>query len=126
MKEPIFRIQLDGFTVTLSDAYAKLRRLRSQVRRSFAARPNLPRGMRRAACGSRPESSVPESQLVSSRGTQVDRVAQGLPAEDPAGGVWVPPESFERSTTKYWVRTADLMRVKTTIVQHIPVLIFGR
>lgn len=40
--------------------------------------------------------------------------------------VWVPPESFQRKTTKYWVKTEDLLRVKFEIIKHLPLLIFGR
>ena len=42
------------------------------------------------------------------------------------GGVWRPPESFERSTAKYWVRAEDVTRLKTAIIRHLPVLVFGR
>ncbi|UPQ97546.1 vacuolar transporter chaperone [Chloropicon primus] len=30
--------------------------------------------------------------------------------------VWVPPESFQRKTTKYWVKTEDLMRVNLSFM----------
>jgi len=40
--------------------------------------------------------------------------------------VWVPPESFQRKTTKYWVKAEDLLRVKFEIIKHLPLLIFGR
>ena len=40
--------------------------------------------------------------------------------------VWVPPETFERKTTKYWVRHADILRVKLEIIRNLPLLIFGR
>lgn len=33
---------------------------------------------------------------------------------------------FQRSTTKFWVRRRDLMRVKTLIVRHLPLLLFGK
>lgn len=39
---------------------------------------------------------------------------------------WKPPTSFERSTTKYWVKYEDLMRLKIEIIKHLPVLIFKR
>jgi len=42
-------------------------------------------------------------------------------------GAWLkPPQSFERDTTKYWVRMDDLMRVMVTIVRHLPVCVFAR
>lgn len=40
--------------------------------------------------------------------------------------VWVPPESFQRKTTKYWVKAEDLLAVKFQIIKHLPLLIFGR
>ncbi len=40
--------------------------------------------------------------------------------------VWVPPESFQRKTTKYWVKAEDLLKVKFEIIKHLPLLIFGR
>ncbi|KAG2491701.1 hypothetical protein HYH03_010068 [Edaphochlamys debaryana] len=39
---------------------------------------------------------------------------------------WVPPDQFKRSTTKFWVAPRDVLRVKLTIVRHLPLLIFGR
>jgi len=40
--------------------------------------------------------------------------------------LWVPPQSFERKTTKYWVEPEHLLAVKIMIVKQLPVLIFGR
>jgi len=40
--------------------------------------------------------------------------------------IWVPPETFERKTTKYWVKSEDLLKVKFEIIKHLPLLIFGR
>ena len=41
-------------------------------------------------------------------------------------GGWKAPESFTRKTTKYFVRPSDLLRVKTTIIRNLPVLIFQK
>jgi len=54
-------------------------------------------------------------------------------AEAKAGGggdakknkVWKPPDSFERETTKYWVKYSDLMYVKCQVIKHLPLLLFG-
>jgi SPX domain protein involved in polyphosphate accumulation len=55
------------------------------------------------------------------------RAAQeGIVQSAGVGGVWTPPESFERSTTKYWVHREDVLRVKSCIIKHLPILIFGR
>ena len=43
--------------------------------------------------------------------------ASGVKNEDSAQG-------FVRSTTKYWVRTADVSQVKHIILQHLPVFQF--
>jgi len=40
--------------------------------------------------------------------------------------VWSPPNSFIRQTTKYWVSPDRLVDCKTSIVKHIPFLIFGK
>uniref|UniRef100_A0A7S4BLZ3 SPX domain-containing protein n=1 Tax=Chrysotila carterae TaxID=13221 RepID=A0A7S4BLZ3_CHRCT len=42
------------------------------------------------------------------------------------GGVWTAPTSFERSTTKYWVKTNEVLLVVTKILEHVPCLIYGR
>ena len=39
---------------------------------------------------------------------------------------WKPPSTFERSTTKYWVKYEDLLKLKIDIIKHLPVLIFKR
>ena len=41
------------------------------------------------------------------------------------GSVWVPPVSFERKTTKFLIRPADVTRVKLLVCEHLPVLLFG-
>ena len=38
---------------------------------------------------------------------------------------WVPPTDFTRKTTKYWVLPENLITVKSRIVKHLPVLVFG-
>jgi SPX domain protein involved in polyphosphate accumulation/uncharacterized membrane protein YidH (DUF202 family) len=43
-----------------------------------------------------------------------------------AGSTWEPPESFERSTTKYLVGASDVVRVKLLMAEHLPILIVGR
>ncbi|KXZ43931.1 hypothetical protein GPECTOR_77g28 [Gonium pectorale] len=50
----------------------------------------------------------------------------GAQAGDCGSQPWVPPDQFKRSTTKYWVDPRDVLRVKATIVRHLPLLIFGR
>eukprot|EP00928_Gymnodinium_smaydae_P021815 TRINITY_DN1853_c1_g2_i1.p1 TRINITY_DN1853_c1_g2~~TRINITY_DN1853_c1_g2_i1.p1 ORF type:complete len:989 (+),score=146.90 TRINITY_DN1853_c1_g2_i1:314-2968(+) len=47
-------------------------------------------------------------------------------AAAPHGSTWNPPESFERSTTKYVVKSSDVARVKLLIAEHLPILIVGR
>jgi len=42
-----------------------------------------------------------------------------------AGGVWKPPESFVRQSSKYWVRPEQVVLLKTRIMKHLPYLIFG-
>lgn len=36
------------------------------------------------------------------------------PADEDKKGVWVPPESFERTTTKFWIRLEDVIRCVTS------------
>jgi len=40
-----------------------------------------------------------------------------------AGGEWVPPTDFKRSTTKYWVRPEDLTKLIVSVLPHAPILI---
>jgi SPX domain protein involved in polyphosphate accumulation len=39
---------------------------------------------------------------------------------------WVPPSSFKRKTNKYWVRNRDVLRLCFKIMQHLPILVFGK
>ncbi|KAK3264827.1 hypothetical protein CYMTET_26456, partial [Cymbomonas tetramitiformis] len=39
---------------------------------------------------------------------------------------WVPPQTFERSTKKYWVKRADLVKLNLLLVKHLPILLFGQ
>jgi uncharacterized membrane protein YidH (DUF202 family) len=41
-------------------------------------------------------------------------------------GKWVPPSSFERVTTKYWVKEQDLSQVVLTSITELPLLVYGR
>jgi len=36
--------------------------------------------------------------------------------------VWVPPTSFERVTTKYWVKQENITALKTYTLRHVPIL----
>lgn len=38
---------------------------------------------------------------------------------------WKPPESFVRSTAKYWVKPENVARLKADVLKHLPYLIFG-
>ena len=38
---------------------------------------------------------------------------------------WRPPESFVRSTAKYWVKPENVARLKASVLKHLPYLIFG-
>lgn len=40
-------------------------------------------------------------------------------------GTWKPPSAFQRTTTKYWVRPSELLRVKILVLKHLPILLFG-
>ncbi len=53
------------------------------------------------------------------------RVLRGEEAE-PEPGAWVPPDSFDRKTTKYWVRLDRVVMLKVLLVRHLPLLIFDR
>eukprot|EP01127_Copromyxa_protea_P013149 TRINITY_DN3502_c0_g1_i2.p1 TRINITY_DN3502_c0_g1~~TRINITY_DN3502_c0_g1_i2.p1 ORF type:complete len:512 (+),score=50.98 TRINITY_DN3502_c0_g1_i2:35-1570(+) len=39
---------------------------------------------------------------------------------------WNPPDSFDRQTTKFWVKPEHLLRVKLMIAKHLPVLVWGQ
>ena len=38
---------------------------------------------------------------------------------------WRPPESFVRSTSKYWVKPESVAQLKSDVLKHLPYLIFG-
>uniref|UniRef100_A0A0G4G503 SPX domain-containing protein n=1 Tax=Chromera velia CCMP2878 TaxID=1169474 RepID=A0A0G4G503_9ALVE len=38
---------------------------------------------------------------------------------------WVPPSSFVRNTTKYWVKQHNIVKCKCLILRHMPYLIIG-
>ncbi|KAL8271538.1 hypothetical protein Esti_004573 [Eimeria stiedai] len=38
---------------------------------------------------------------------------------------WKPPETFVRTTTKYWIRPENIVRAQCLIVRHLPFLVFG-
>jgi SPX domain protein involved in polyphosphate accumulation len=35
---------------------------------------------------------------------------------------WEPPASFERTTTKYWVKPGDITALKVEVLKHVPIL----
>lgn len=39
---------------------------------------------------------------------------------------WSPPDSFDRKTTKFWVRPEHLLAVKLMICKHVPILLYGK
>uniref|UniRef100_A0A6B2L022 SPX domain-containing protein n=1 Tax=Arcella intermedia TaxID=1963864 RepID=A0A6B2L022_9EUKA len=41
-------------------------------------------------------------------------------------GEWNPPDSFDRQTTKFFVRPEHIVKVKTMIIKHLPTLVFGK
>lgn len=47
-------------------------------------------------------------------------------AADAAAVTWKPPEEFARKTDKFWVDPSQLMRFKTAVARHLPILVFGR
>jgi SPX domain protein involved in polyphosphate accumulation len=69
-------------------------------------------------CSSLLENSlpVPETSESASKPTEALRVPLRTSA-------WVPPKSFRRRTTKYWVSRQNLLRVKLAIAMHLPVLL---
>ncbi|CAA9989107.1 vacuolar transporter chaperone, putative [Plasmodium knowlesi strain H] len=46
-------------------------------------------------------------------------------APSPEGKTWVPPETFERTSTKFLMKYEDIVYTKVKIVKHLPYLIFG-
>ena len=47
-------------------------------------------------------------------------------SSSPKDSVWVAPTSFERVTTKYWVKDKDLSKVMMASVAELPLLVYGR
>jgi SPX domain protein involved in polyphosphate accumulation/uncharacterized membrane protein YidH (DUF202 family) len=65
---------------------------------------------------------VPLSQLY----TALRTMTESSPAAGSDGGAWVPPSSFVRKTTKYWVPYEHIPRLKAMIIKHLPVLVYGK
>lgn len=38
---------------------------------------------------------------------------------------WIPPDSFQRSISKFWVRVEDIEAVKVAVLKHLPILTFN-
>jgi SPX domain protein involved in polyphosphate accumulation len=53
------------------------------------------------------------------------RSAIAGPGASGAEATWKPPESFVRSTAKYWVKPENVARLKADVLKHLPYLIFG-
>ena len=53
------------------------------------------------------------------------RSATAGAAAGTADATWKPPESFVRSTAKYWVKPENVARLKADVLKHLPYLIFG-
>ncbi len=51
--------------------------------------------------------------------------AATAPSPKKEEGTWRPPESFVRSTAKYWVKSENVLRLKASVLKHLPYLIFG-
>ena len=64
-----------------------------------------------------------EDSETQTHDVQSASVGGGEKGED---GKWVPPSSFERVTTKYWVKEQDLSQVVLTSITELPLLVYGR
>ena len=53
------------------------------------------------------------------------RAAMTPTCDTPNDVEWTPPSTFERKTTKYWIKPKDVLRVKLAACKHLPVLVFG-
>eukprot|EP01023_Acetabularia_acetabulum_P064185 TRINITY_DN823_c0_g1_i10.p1 TRINITY_DN823_c0_g1~~TRINITY_DN823_c0_g1_i10.p1 ORF type:complete len:741 (+),score=111.50 TRINITY_DN823_c0_g1_i10:170-2392(+) len=38
---------------------------------------------------------------------------------------WVAPDKFQRQVTKFWVDQENIMKFKTLVIKHLPILIYG-
>ena len=59
------------------------------------------------------------------RNASSDATSDANSAASARDAVWTPPTTFERRTTKYWIRPRDVLRVKLATCKHLPVLVFG-
>mmetsp|Transcript_31351 Transcript_31351/g.69463 ORF Transcript_31351/g.69463 Transcript_31351/m.69463 type:complete len:419 (+) Transcript_31351:466-1722(+) len=69
------------------------------------------------------KSNKKEKQLATADG------AATAASQDPSANnddKWIPPSSFERVTTKYFVREQDLTQILLASVAELPLLVFGR
>eukprot|EP00163_Fabomonas_tropica_P015480 TRINITY_DN28278_c0_g1_i1.p1 TRINITY_DN28278_c0_g1~~TRINITY_DN28278_c0_g1_i1.p1 ORF type:complete len:702 (+),score=120.81 TRINITY_DN28278_c0_g1_i1:128-2233(+) len=73
-----------------------------------------------------PFTTVSVSGFIVTLSDIYSRIRTLKDSDNTEAGTWKPPTSFERDTTKYWVKPTDVVRIKTHIIKHLPVLIFDR
>ncbi|KYO01101.1 vacuolar transporter chaperone, putative [Plasmodium reichenowi] len=50
---------------------------------------------------------------------------ENINVQDDKNQIWVPPDTFERTSSKFLIRYKDIVYTKVKIVKHLPYLIFG-
>lgn len=134
MKEPFANLDMDRLFIALSVAWEKHRAYlveRSKFKKIIflihGESPHQP--IMKSQYKGEVEATAPKTESESeseseSASTSVWTELMALIGSKD-GGVWKPPESFERKTTKYWVRPESVAVVKAWIVRYVPFLLFG-
>lgn len=67
-----------------------------------------------------------QEQLNTSLACVVSDIYSSIKSAGAANTVWQAPSSFERSTTKYWVKDENLTNLLVTCAQEAPLLVYGK
>jgi len=73
-------------------------------------------------------SRLHEMQIDYHLNSSVDEILLLLSEKFKGGGTggeitWTPPDTFHRSTTKYWVKASDCIKLKCMLLPHLPILV---
>lgn len=112
-------VSLDGYVRTNCEGLMKLISKFDRIVRSNASNWFVARLCREEFC------NVNFSTLYILLSLTWSKYRSAMAAGESSSTTWRPPESFVRSTTKYWVRPENVGRLKADVLKHLPYLIFG-
>jgi SPX domain protein involved in polyphosphate accumulation len=114
-------VNLDRFVRTNCEGFIRIVSKFDKILRSSASNWFIARLGKEAFCNVNLSSLFILLSLTWSK----YRSACAGPSSGSADTTWKPPESFVRSTAKYWVKPENVARLKADVLKHLPYLIFG-